>query len=294
MPQVPVLRLILADRPEPDVPRREVAIWRDGQGFEYARAYSNETESFIAWRNLATFAFSEGATDVRAWPEPDVPDDRVVDVFQRVVQPIVLQAIGCQALHASAVAGAGGVLAFCGVGHSGKSTVAYALGQRGYRQLADDALVLSVSVNRVTVRPLPFAPSLRSASSLHFHGCGFTAGSAVSVPRSTADALPLKAVFILRQDSELAAPAVPDRLNPVQAFSALLTHAHCFDESSPAHTRRLAEDYLTVAGDVPVMTLTYPPRFGQIEWLLRLIDRAAEEAGIAPLVGADESAVPHR
>ena len=295
MPQGPVLRLVLADRPQPDGPRREVAIWRDGQGLEYARAYASDTASWIAWKNLATFAFSDTA-DVRAWPEPDVPANRVADVFARVVQPIVLQAMGCQALHAGAVAGDNGVLAFCGVGHSGKSTVAYALGQRGYRQIADDALVLRVSEGRIAVRPLPFAPSLRPASRFHFDKSAVDSDH-VHQPNPVDDGLPLKAVFILRQDAALTAPAGPDRLSPVQAFSALLTHAHCFDETSSVHTRRLAEDYLTIAGQVPVMTLTYPPRFAQIEWLLRLVERAAEAAGlrslVPPLVTADH-ALPQR
>ena len=276
-----------------------MAIWRDGQGLEYARAYAGGGESWIAWRNLATFAFSNAAADVRAWPEPDVPDDRVADVFERVVQPIVLQAMGCQALHASAVAGDGGVLAFCGVGHSGKSTIAYALGQRGYRQIADDAVVLNVSPGRIAVRPLPFAPSLRPASLLHFDKPGSAPGCGrVHQPNAVDDGSPLKAVFILRQDADKSAPAGPDRLSPVQAFSALLTHAHCFDETSGAQTRRLAEDYLTVAGQVPVMTLNYPPRFAQIESLLRLVERAAESAGVAPfaasLVADAEPAVPRR
>ena len=277
-------------------PRREVAIWRDGQGSEYARAYSSDAASWIAWKNLATFAFAEGTADVRAWPEPDVPDDRVADVFERVVQPIVLQALGGQALHASAVAGDGGILAFCGVGHSGKSTVAFALGQRGYRQIADDAVVLKVSPERVAVQPLPFAPSLRPASRLHFDTQELAArGARVHRPDPADDGRPLKAVFILRQDDTLAAPAGPDRLSPVQAFSALLTHAHCFDETSTVHTRRLAEDYLTVAGQIPVMTLTYPPRFGQIERLMRLVERAAEASGVAAWPASTaEPAVTHR
>lgn len=264
-----------------------MAIWRDGQGLEYARASTSDGESWIAWRNLATFAFSDGSGDVRAWPEPGVPGDRVADVFERVVQPIVLQAMGSQALHASAIAGEGGVLAFCGVGHSGKSTIAYALGQRGYRQIADDALVLKVSPGRIAVRPLPFAPSLRPASRLHFDTQRSAVGNDhVHQPNPADDGLPLKAVFILRQDARLSAPAGPDRLSPVQAFSALLTHAHCFDETSNAHTRRLAEDYLTVAGQIPVMTLTYPPHFAQIEWLLRLVERAAETAGTTPFAAS--------
>lgn len=275
-----------------------MAIWRDGQGLEYARAYLSDSASWIAWKNLATFAFAEGNAEVRAWPEPDVPADRVADVFQRVVQPIVLQALGCEALHASAVAGQDGVLAFCGIGHSGKSTVAYALGRRGYRQIADDALVLKVTPDRIAVRPLPFVASLRPASRLHFDKLASAAGAGRTPTSNAGDLLRLKGVFILRQDAALSAPTGPDRLSPVQAFSALLTHAHCFDETSGGQTRRLAEDYLTIAAHVPVMTLIYPPRFAQIEWLLRLVERAAEAAGVTPIASPHppdpEPAIPHR
>ena len=45
------------------------------------------------------------------------------------------------------------------------------------------------------------------------------------------------------------------------AFSAVLPHAYAFDPANPSETRRLTEDYLRVASEVPIVRLTYSPDF---------------------------------
>ena len=99
---------------------------------------------------------------------PDARHEEISDTFDRLLQPVILQALGKQALHAAASVGPTGTIAFCGNAGSGKSTLGFAMRQAGYRQLADDALVLQLEQDRVSVCPLPFAPRLRPASRLHF------------------------------------------------------------------------------------------------------------------------------
>ena len=70
------------------------------------------------------------------------------DVYRRSVLPMALQALGSEALHASAIQADGRVIAFAAVSQTGKSTVAYGLSRRGYEQWADDGVVLEVAGGR--------------------------------------------------------------------------------------------------------------------------------------------------
>ena len=81
-----------------------------------------------------------------------------------MLRPIVLQALGWQALHAGAALTSEGALLFCGRSGAGKSTTAYALGQMGWTQVADDQVVWQLHDGRPKVQPLPFKPRLRPLS----------------------------------------------------------------------------------------------------------------------------------
>lgn len=262
----------------PDAAAREVCVWRDESGTVFARGLAGDDVRWIEWRGLGVFVFSLGSTIVRAWAADGVSSSVVADAFTRVLQPIILQALGCQALHASAVLGTDGVFAFCGVGRSGKSTLAFALGQDGYRQVADDALVIEPTGSIIQAHLLPFTPGLRQASRQHFdYWASREAASAAHDNQHAAlpDHGPLRAVFLLRQDDILSQPAEPRRVPSVQAFSALVTHARCFDEADATHTRRLVEDYLLVAERVPVFSIEYPPRFPQFPRLVAAVKTVA-------------------
>jgi hypothetical protein len=136
---------------------------------------------------------------------------------------------------------------------------------------------------------LPFAPGLREPSRQHFEGAKAGAPEDSS-PRP--DKAWLRAVFVLRQDEGLSRPETPERVQPVQAFSALVTHARCFDERDAAHLRRLVADYLQVAERVPVFSLGYPPRFAQFDDLTEVITTTARTVGILPRKGLRPTLVP--
>lgn len=259
---------------------REVCVWRDDRGDTFARGFAHDHRRWIEWRNWGLFAFAQGSSMVRVWPAPGMTHAAIADVFARVLQPIILQGLGWQALHASAVLGADGVLAFCGVGRSGKSTLAYALGRAGFDQVADDAVVIEPAGDGVLTYLLPFAPGLREPSRQHFGEC-ISAG-AEEDRSSLPETAWLRAVFVLRQDETLSGPELPQRVQPVQAFSALVTHARCFDENDPMHLRRLVADYLQVAERVPVFSLNYPPRFAQFDDLTEVITTGARTISILP------------
>lgn len=286
-----MLTLVFEQEPAalPDANAREICVWRDNSGATFARAFARDGWRWIEWHGLGVFTFSLGSTTVHARAATSVRESVVADAFARVIQPIILQALGRQALHASAVLGTEGVIAFCGVGRSGKSTLAYALGHQGYRQVADDALVIEPAGFHIRAHLLPFIPGLREPSRHHFDDQQTAVHSKVPVADAAPATLqnaPLRAVFLLRQSGSLSEPERPQRVSPVQAFSALVTHARCFDEADASHTRRLIDDYLLVAERVPVFSIDYPPRFVQLPWLLGVVKTVARDLGVAELSAA--------
>jgi hypothetical protein len=250
---------------------RQVNEWRDERGKVFARAFSSENHYRFDWSGLGAFVFQPGSRDVLVWPEPDAQHKEISNTFYRLLQPVILQALGQQALHAAASVGPSGTIAFCGNTGSGKSTLGFAMQQAGYRQLADDALVLQLEQDRVSVCPLPFAPRLRPASRLHF-------GYSDQNPAPRVDVRPadlvLSAIFLLRQDEQTERPRLA-LLPQAQAFSALLAHAYCYDAQDPSHTRPLVDSYLAMVSLVPVFALRYRPDLQRLPQLIEIIQNAA-------------------
>jgi len=267
-----VLTLAFApDDSDPPAPTgRLVNSWRNDQEEPFARAFVDQDRRVIVWPGLGIFSFSFDSRDVSVWPDVAATTDVVRDMFVRVIQPIILQAMGWQTLHASAVAGTTGAIVFCGVGHSGKSTLAYAAGrQAGTTQVADDAVVMQVGRGSVALLSMPFRPKLRRPSYDHLLEVTGRDPHAATAGATDAgvSASPLKAIFVLRQLSAAPRPARAERLGAAEAFRELLRHAHCFDEQDRAHSRALLEAYLTVVGVVPVYRLDYRPVLADLDEL---------------------------
>lgn len=278
---------VVLERHPPVARGRQASTWLDDRGSVIAESFVGEGPHRVEWRDLGVFVFDAGSTTVQVWPAPGVEHAAIRDAFARVIQPIILQALGYQALHASAVRGADGVLAFCGVGRSGKSTLAYAMGQDGYEQVADDAVIIESGREGPTVHFVPFAPGLRPATRDYFTRGVADATRCAETRLATIASAPLRAVFILQQDPSRREPEPPQPISPVQAFAALVTHARCFDEHDPSHTRQLVEDYLNLAARVPVFAIAYPPDFVQLTSLIGGIDEVARSLGVTRLFGRD-------
>lgn len=263
----------------PETTRREsasgrlVQTWTDDAGAEFARAFVAGSARWIDWPALGVFTFGGATRVVDVVPARGVSREVVSASFRRSIQPVILQALGWQALHAGAAGTRAGVIALCGRGHSGKSTLAHALGQAGYPQIADDAVVFTCQREGVIVQPLPFTPQLRPASRSYFEAQ--SAGERHEDIEPIAPPAPMRAVFVLQQDPGGTTRPVIRQLSAVDAFSALLTHAHCFDQRDAEHMRGLVEAYMTVAQQVPVFTLTYRPNFAAIDGLVDAVIDAA-------------------
>lgn len=276
------LTIVGAETTRPTI-GREVNKWLDDCGTECGRGFSCGDLYWIDWRGLGVFAFSVGAHEVRVWPEPKVTREAIRQTFSRVLQPVILQALGWQALHAGATMGPAGVVAFCGTSGSGKSTLAFAMQQIGWPQFADDALVLRFDGDSVLACPLAFTPRLRPPSRLHF---AQTRSKLASAPERHRSDAPLAAVFLVRQDPALTSPRV-SLVPQAGAFSQLLAHAHCFDTEDPKHTRQLVNDYLRLCAHVPIFTLEYCPEFRHLAQVTRaIVDKTGGSASSSELRSA--------
>jgi hypothetical protein len=256
---------------------REVNRWCDERGDVCARGFASSSLRWMDCPGFAVFAFEARSSVVRAWPAAGISRKAVADRFTRILQPAILQAMGWQALHASAIAGGAGAIALCGVSESGKSTLAYALGCAGFTQFADDGLVIRVTGAEVFAHPLPFAPRLRD-DAVRYLGAPLPEATCGGV---FGDSRPVKAIVLLQQDPRADAPHL-ERLRPAEAFSALVPHAHCFDPVSPADARQFAEDYLTIVAGVPVYALTYRGGIARLAGVLDVVQALAVESGVIP------------
>jgi hypothetical protein len=274
----------------PDSGGRLVNVWKDPAGRIFARAFADGRVRWIDWDGLGRFTFEAGSRLVHVGPAPDASPPVVRDMFARVVQPVILQALGWQALHGSAAMGPSGVVVFCGVGRSGKSTLGFAAGRLpGWRQVADDAVVLSAGSSGVSVELLPFRPKLRPASASFFdrfaldsHQAPESADGPGSDRQLHGDRAPLAAVVILSQALDAQEVPAPERMRQAAAFADVLAHAHCFDPADRAATGLMVRAYLEIAAQVPVFRVRYRPNFARLEALVASVMDAAAPCGAPP------------
>ena len=230
----------------------------------------------MEWPRLATYVFATGSDTVEAIPEPGVPYERIEDVYTRSVLPMVLQASGHETLHASAISTGRGVLGFCGGRGVGKSTIAYGLAHRGFRQHSDDTLVMEIGRRGIAALGLPFVRRLRQPSA-EFFGVGSDSRHADSVAVPAPAREDVRAIFVLQRAEQHAGPVVV-RLSAAAAFGAVLAHANCFNPDDLASRRRLLMNYLELSARVPVFEVRFQTGLDRLDLLL---DRLLASAEIA-------------
>jgi hypothetical protein len=247
--------------------------WTQLSGGVCAQAYVGPDWHWIVWPNVATFRFRPDGRVVEALPERGASLATVEDLYARYVLPIAMQAVGAEAIHASAVSSVEGVLAFCGERGAGKSTVAYAMSRRGYTHRADDVLALDVTEGAVTVLALPFEPRLRPASAEFFGAdTGRRQVRALS-PTEQPHRERLAALFVLEGRPGSASPEV-SRLTGTDAILSALQHAHCFNPEDAENRRRHFSNYLEIAARIPVISVRYSYGLDRLEELLDCLLRS--------------------
>lgn len=269
------LTLEIGERPASFRSVLRIGAWEDGEGRLCAVAYETDDGPLIMWPEVGSYLASPDGR-VRCWMAPGSSLDQALATFERL-RPLILQRFGYEALHASAVSVGRAVVALCGTSGTGKSTLGFALDQRGYSQVADDSLVLDVEKACIESIAFPFTRRLRVPSEVRLG----TSDTAVSSQAGGMRRSALGAVFVLRRDSG-ANPLVARRLEPSSAFRKLLMHGHCYSLSDPAFTRRMVEHYLRVAELVPVVDVAFKPGFDVLPDVVSGLERLIADLTLLP------------
>jgi len=247
----------------------ELEVWRDEDGSVVADGCVIDGTHWMHLPGIATFRFGPALDEVTAAPEDGARQGLVRDAYLRFVLPNALHVRGVEVLHASAVLCADGVVAFCARPQTGKSTIAYALGRRGYRLWADDAVAFDASREDVLALPLPFAIRLRPVVRAHF-------GADDPVEPADHPAAParLAALCLLERADEGDDAVEVSRLPAVEAFMPLLRHSYWFSLANQQQLRGMMERYLALVGRVPVFRLRFGTGLRQLPAVIAGIERS--------------------
>jgi len=165
---------------------------------------------------------------------------------------MALQAAGHEVLHASAVSDARGVHVICGASRAGKSTIAYALGRRGFEVWADDAVAFRAHDGAITTVPLPFALRLRSEVADFFEEPGHVGPSAngkiEALRRQAGGPQTIASLSLLERGSARSI----SRLSPHESLPAVLYHSFYFSLDDPSVRQRMTTQILDLIAHVSV------------------------------------------
>ena len=234
------------------------------------------------WRSLARAGdrqivrFCRQATFVVSFPERQITCFRRASASLETVRqllvghvlPLIFADEGALALHASAVRVPEGVIAFVGSTGRGKSTIASALGRRGYPLMADDCAVVAVDDRRCRVRPLDVGFRLwpDAMTTLGVAGTPALGQNDDRKSRSTARALgiptrsrpaPLHCIYLIDTGSRTRAVSI-DAVPRPDAVVALLSANFHLGMNEPDQLRRTFNRLTTLASRVPVRRLHRP------------------------------------
>jgi hypothetical protein len=269
---IPGLRIASGSARVPDLDgfdEAAVEVWRDRDGRLAAWAHTDGSDRWMYLPGVASYRIRPGNGEIVAIPHSFGITDLVVDGYRRTVLPMAVQLGGREVLHASAVVTTAGVVGFCAVSMTGKSTLAYELSRRGYGLWSDDALAFDTTSTSIDALALPFQLRLRQPyDETHARTSGpACSGSAASVP--------LAAVCTIERARSSDAPESGRvrRLSPAEAFPPLLSHAYCYSLDQIERNRAMIGHYIDLASRVPVFNVVFRPGLDQLPAVLGTIER---------------------
>ena len=229
---------------------------------------------------VGTYRLDSRSGEVLVNGQHSVSTTRLTDEYYRTVLPMLWQAEGLEALHASGIVADAGVIALCADSGAGKSTIACGLHRRGYALWADDAVAFDKEARFVTY-PLPFQLYLRPEASSYFESEGSSPARSSRGQDDCAATRPrrLAAMFILEKlgadepASHLRNSVVRiRRLSAAAAFTALLNHSYCFSLHDLDRKHQMLENYLDLASQEPVYSLCFRSGLRHLPDLLDVIE----------------------
>ena len=255
-------------------------VWRDNDGVICARGIADSSCAWIEFPGMATFRFDRSQLAIAAIPEPHVEDDLLRDNYYRAALPLALQYFGVEVLHASAVRTHCGVVAFCAISETGKSTTVAALSRRGFPVWADDAVPIEIDAEGGLARALGVPFRLRVGSA----ACVATAGNAAPLWPEPGGlefgSTPLAALCVMQRVNSIESVAEVRRLTAVEAVTALLPHAYCFSLADQERKRLMMQRYIDLATRVPTYSVSIVSGLAKLPAALDEIERAI--AGFRP------------
>ena len=273
-----MLKITIMDRGEPVLPDPQdplVQVWRDYNGNVCAYAYNSNGSRWLHVPNVASYQIGSNA-EIAAFPQRHAQREKVLDIFSRVVLPIALHASGTEVLHASAILTTNGVVAFCAMADTGKSTTAYALAQRGYEQWADDAVPFVIEEASVRAVPLDFGVRL-DPDAEDFLRPTTPVSSDFHQQSKQRQASPLLIIFVLKRFENPQEKEVEvRRLSPAEAFRSVLLHGHFFNLKNTELMRQMVSNYMQLTSTVPVFEISFQPGFEKMSYLLDKIEEVVK------------------
>jgi len=262
--------------PAPDVSCSSVNVWRGHDHTIVATGHTEAGMHWMHWPNLGAFSFAPGAKFVTAFSLPGAPVELIEEIYERGVLPMALQALGFEALHASALPLHRGAVGLFATSETGKSTFAYELAKRGHTHWADDSVLFDTGARDPTSLRLPFRVRVHGASG-QSPGIGSqSAMQRASFPHSA----PIYALCLLERQTGEETPLIRiEELNKGDAFASLLMHAHCFNPHDCERRERMIRYYLDLTARVPVLRMRFRPSLTELPPVLDCFEAALERMG---------------
>lgn len=262
------------------------ALWlsfgRLGDGFLLRFAHSLSVEVQPSTRRVCCHASAR------------TPRATIRHLLLNQVVPLLLASPARLALHASAVALPGGVVAFVGAGGSGKSTLAAAMvALGGARLVTDDVLVLGTAGEGVTVSPAAGEVRLWEDMAAAIFGQAGANADPVShytskrrvddeaLLRPLAGEAPLAALCLIDGAPSPRAPVTLTPLSPRDAARALTECAFVLDVEDRETRRRVFEQIAEVSARVAAVRLGYPHDVARLGEVIEAVDRALVPAVVS-------------
>jgi hypothetical protein len=236
---------------------------------------------------IARFLLQEGR-DIAFECENGTSEDDTAVFIIGTVFGILLHQRGQIVLHASAVRVNGRAVLFCGASGAGKSTMAAALGGRGYAMVTDDVCAITTEDGAPMVQPdgrqlklweqavenLELAPRLGGAVRKRLRKFY------VEPFEATATALPLGAVYVLRE----ARPPLKDGIErPNVVDSALLIRRNAYRPRLVAALQQRPQYFVSAAAMIAsagLFNLSLPKDFASLPKFIDLLEKHWSEIGL--------------
>jgi len=229
----------------------------------------------LRFNELADFTIDRNGKEVICMPGPGIPEDTIQHLLLDQVIPLVINLRGAEALHASAVLGPHGVIAFAGPAGSGKSTLVGSFLVSGYRHMSDDCLRL-LKMDHL-IYAIPAYPGLRlwkDALSYLFGDNGshrpvanYTHKLRVKLEKKLEthceEPRPLRRLYVLPNPSEANGKTdiVIEPLSQRDSLIALVKTAFRLDITDRNMLIRQFHFLEQVASSISVRRLTFPKKF---------------------------------